>query len=42
MGTVTEEELYKERLGLALEASGLDMWENDLATGEVTRCVSHI
>ncbi|MCC5852885.1 MAG: sensor domain-containing diguanylate cyclase [Alkalimonas sp.] len=26
----------KERLALALEAAGLDLWENDLVTGEVT------
>ena len=32
-----EEELYKDRLALALEAAGLDLWENDLVTGEVTR-----
>ncbi len=27
---------YKERLELALEAAGLDLWENNLVTGEVT------
>ena len=27
----------KERLELALEAAGLDLWENDLLTGDVTR-----
>ena len=27
----------KERLELALEAAGLDLWENDLLSGEVTR-----
>ena len=32
-----EEELNKDRLALALEAAGLDLWENDLVTGEVTR-----
>lgn len=31
-----EEELNKDRLALALEAAGLDLWENDLVTGEVT------
>ena len=30
-----KEALYKKRLELALEASGLDLWENDLSTGEV-------
>ncbi|MFT4243689.1 MAG: diguanylate cyclase [Acidovorax sp.] len=32
-----EEDLNKERLELALEAAGLDLWENDLVTGKVTR-----
>jgi diguanylate cyclase (GGDEF)-like protein len=32
---VNEEDLYKKRLEVALEASGLDLWENDLSTGEV-------
>lgn len=32
-----ELELHKDRLGLALEAAGLDLWENDLVTGAVTR-----
>lgn len=32
-----EADLNKERLELALEAAGLDLWENDLATGNVTR-----
>ena len=27
---------YKERLELALEAAGLDLWENDLISGQVT------
>nr|WP_315231569.1 diguanylate cyclase [uncultured Albidiferax sp.] len=30
-------DLNKERLELALEAAGLDLWENNLLTGEVTR-----
>ena len=30
-----EEALYRSRLDLALECSGLDLWENDLLTGEV-------
>lgn len=30
-------DLYKDRLALALEAAGLDLWENNLHTGEVTR-----
>ena len=29
-------DLNKDRLELALEAAGLDLWENDLITGEVT------
>lgn len=32
----------KERLELALEAGGLDLWENDLVTGEVACKVSKI
>lgn len=39
---VTEEDLYRERLHLALEAAGLDLWENNLTTGEVTRRVSRV
>jgi len=31
-----EADLNKERLALALEAAGLDLWENDLVTGQVT------
>ncbi|MEO6146736.1 MAG: EAL domain-containing protein [Sulfuriferula sp.] len=30
-----EKDINKERLELALEAAGLDLWENDLLTGEV-------
>ncbi|MEQ6341629.1 MAG: EAL domain-containing protein [Gammaproteobacteria bacterium] len=30
-------DINKERLELALEAAGLDLWENDLVTGDVTR-----
>lgn len=33
---MTERDLNKDRLALALEAAGLDLWENDLITGEVT------
>jgi diguanylate cyclase (GGDEF)-like protein/PAS domain S-box-containing protein len=32
-----EQDLNKERLELALEAAGLDLWENNLLTGQVTR-----
>ncbi len=32
-----EQDANKERLELALEAAGLDLWENDLVTGDVTR-----
>ncbi len=31
------EDLNKERLELVLEAAGLDLWENDLVTGQVTQ-----
>lgn len=31
-----EQDLNKERLALVLEAAGLDLWENDLVTGQVT------
>jgi diguanylate cyclase (GGDEF)-like protein/PAS domain S-box-containing protein len=34
---MNEKDLNKERLELALEAAGLDLWENNLLTGEVTR-----
>ncbi len=32
-----EKDLNKERLELALEAAGMDLWENNLIAGEVTR-----
>lgn len=32
----------KERLELALEAGGLDLWENDLVSGQITRKVEKI
>ena len=31
------EDIEKQRLDLVMEAAGLDLWENDLATGAVTR-----
>ena len=31
-----EADLNKERLELVLEAAGLDLWENDLVSGQVT------
>ncbi|MEW6765050.1 MAG: sensor domain-containing diguanylate cyclase [Pseudomonadota bacterium] len=37
-----ETDIYRERLELALEAAGLDLWENDLVSGEVTCKVSKI
>ncbi|MEW6445394.1 MAG: sensor domain-containing diguanylate cyclase [Pseudomonadota bacterium] len=37
-----ERDIYRERLELALEAAGLDLWENDLVSGEVTCKVSKI
>ncbi len=33
---VSEEDFNKDRLALALEAAGFDLWENDLISGEVT------
>ena len=33
---MTEQDINKDRLELALEASGLDLWENDLVSGDVT------
>lgn len=33
---MSEQDINKERLELALEAAGLDLWENDLVTGDVT------
>ncbi|HEX5393094.1 MAG TPA: sensor domain-containing diguanylate cyclase [Rhodocyclaceae bacterium] len=39
---MTEEDLYRERLQLALEAAELDLWENNLTTGEVTKRVSRV
>lgn len=39
---MTDEDLYRERLHLALEAGGLDLWENDLTTGEVTHRVTKV
>lgn len=33
--TMAEENVNKERLELALEAAGLDLWENDLVNGDV-------
>jgi diguanylate cyclase (GGDEF)-like protein/PAS domain S-box-containing protein len=35
-------DLNKERLQLALDAAGLDLWENNLASGEVTRNATKI
>ena len=37
---MSDADLNKERLELALEAAGLDLWENNLLTGEVTRKAS--
>ncbi len=37
---MVEHDSNKERLELALEAAGLDLWENDLVTGEVP-CKAH-
>ena len=35
-------DLNKERLQLALDAAGLDLWENNLVSGEVTRKATKI
>ncbi|TVP51041.1 MAG: diguanylate cyclase [Halomonas sp.] len=32
---LTKQVLFEHRLKIALEASGLDLWENDLSTGEI-------
>jgi diguanylate cyclase (GGDEF)-like protein/PAS domain S-box-containing protein len=39
---MSEKDLNKDRLELALEAAGLDLWENDLLSGEVTRRATKI
>lgn len=39
---MNEHDINKERLELALEAAGLDLWENDLITGEVMRKATKI
>jgi PAS domain S-box-containing protein len=37
-----EQDINKIRLELAMEAAGLDLWENDLVTGSVTRKATKI
>lgn len=39
---MTDEDLFRERLLLAMEAAGLDLWENNLTTGEVTQRVTQV
>lgn len=39
---MNDTEPYRERLHLALEAAGMDLWENDLVSGEVTHRVSRV
>ena len=39
---MSDEDLYRERLMLAMEAAGLDLWENDLASGNVTQRVTRV
>lgn len=39
---MTDEDLYRERLRLALEAAELDLWENNLTTGVVTQRVTRV
>lgn len=39
---MSADDYYKERLELALEAGGLDLWENDLVTGEVACRVTKV
>ena len=36
-----EADLNKERLELVLEAAGLDLWENDLVSGQVGHPQGH-
>lgn len=42
MGQNDRQELDGERLQLALEAADLDLWENDLVSGEVTRSATRV
>lgn len=39
---MNEEDISRERLELALEAAGLDLWENDLVNGTVIRKVNKV
>ena len=34
---MSAENIDRQRLELVLEAAGLDLWENDLVSGKVTR-----
>lgn len=42
MGQNDRQELDEERLQLVLEAADLDLWENDLVSGEVTRRAARV
>ncbi|MCC6072681.1 putative bifunctional diguanylate cyclase/phosphodiesterase [Massilia sp. GCM10020059] len=42
MGQDDRQELDEERLKLVLEAADLDLWENDLVSGEVTRRAARV
>lgn len=42
MGQNGRQEMDEERLQLALEAAGLDFWENDLVSGVITRRATRI
>jgi diguanylate cyclase (GGDEF)-like protein/PAS domain S-box-containing protein len=42
MGQNFRQEFDEERLQLALEAADLDLWENDLVSGEVTRRATRV
>ena len=42
MGQDGRQEMDEERLQLALEAADLDLWENDLVSGEVTRRATRV
>jgi hypothetical protein len=42
LSAMGKRDINKERLELALEAAGLDLWENDLVTGDVTHKATKI
>ena len=42
MGQEGRQQIDEERLQLALDAAGLDLWENDLASGAITRRATRV